>query len=123
MVLTMTEAEKQTFPQIATALAEVDSFDPFPEEFVPSCIDLFCDGSIEPAISAVNGEVVQTTWVQPDYIPVALELHLDSEIALAVIGRRVILNRLVKLTGMNGWPLDRNLTSLVSSWIGDETDG
>ncbi|MGK7910536.1 MAG: hypothetical protein AB4050_03495 [Synechococcus sp.] len=123
MVATLTETDKQTFPQIAAAIAEADSVELYPEDFVPTSIDLYCDGSIEPAISVVNGEVVQTTWVQPDYLPVALELHLDSEIALAVIGKRVILNRLVNLTGMSGWPLDRNLTTLVSSWIGDEIDG
>ncbi|MEM6447473.1 MAG: hypothetical protein AAF704_13055 [Cyanobacteria bacterium P01_D01_bin.123] len=122
MVESLTDADKQTFPQIAAAIAEADTVEPYPPDFVPLSIDLYCNGADEPAISVVNGNVMQSTWVQPGYLPEALELHLDSEIALAVIGKRVILNRLVNLTGMNGWPLDRNLTTLVSSWIGGRRD-
>ncbi len=96
------------FPTLAEDLALAISKPPFPGHYQPKVIEVFFDEF--PVYTWENGETVFSLLVPKNSNPEAVEIAIDGELALVILGTEVILNRLDILA---------TLDSLKSSYAKD----
>jgi hypothetical protein len=87
------------FPTLAEDLALAISEPPFPSNYQPKVIEVFFDEF--PVYTWENGETVFILLVPKDSNPEAVEIAIDGELALVILGTEVILNRLDNLAILN----------------------
>ncbi len=83
------------FPTLGEDLALAISKPPFPGNYQPKVIEVFFDEF--PVYTWENGETVFSLLVPKDSNPEAVEIAIDGELALVILGTEVILNRLDNL--------------------------